>query len=206
MRRVRRNYSEGREVRREHRLNGKGTAFQIHDVNGPGIDANDDGRFQGQYSLRHLFGVPSEYGYSRRHRTGKLKGPITMKITLTCIWQPGQNPDTDPPLVALRSDRQYHRTLWPDELDGFERRHQPEWRQVQAGGWDDPPPIVYSAEIDLDTPLLCRCCNRTVPVEYINDRFMCASCANLPIEVQERLIEEHRAEFPRGVNTEIVAP
>ena len=118
-----------------------------------------------------------------------------MKITLTRIWQPGQNPDTDPPLVALRSDRQHDRTMWSDELNGFERRHQPEWREVRIMGWN-PAPIVYSAEIDLDTPVLCRCCNTTVPVEYVNDEFMCARCVNLPPEVQEQMIEEHCADFP----------
>src|SRR5690348_17543202 len=105
-----------------------------------------------------------------------------MKIVLTCVWQAGQNPDSNPPLVALRSDRQHHRTMWPDELEGLVRRHKPEWRQVQSGGWTDPAPIVFSAEIDLDTPVLCRCCNKTVPVEYINDHFLCASYANLPMD------------------------
>jgi hypothetical protein len=118
-----------------------------------------------------------------------------MKITLTQIRQAGQNPDTDPPLLALRSDRQHDRTLWPDELDGFQRRHQPEWRVARIMGWN-PSPIVYSAEIDLDTPVLCRCCNLTVPVEYINDRFLCARCAGLAIEVQDKMIEDHRADFP----------
>jgi hypothetical protein len=86
--------------------------------------------------------------------------------------------------------------MWPDELDRFIRRHRPEWRQVQSGGWTDPAPLVYSAEIDLDSPVLCRCCDNTVPVEYINDHFLCASCANLPIEIQEWMIEENRANFP----------
>jgi hypothetical protein len=121
-----------------------------------------------------------------------------MKITLTCIWQAEQNPDTDSPLLALRSDRQHDRTLWPDELKGLERRYKPEWRQVRIMGWgseaggnsNKPTPIVYSAEIDLDTPVVCQCCKETVPMQYMSDGFLCPLCAELPIELREQMAQD----------------
>jgi hypothetical protein len=119
------------------------------------------------------------------------------KITLTCIWLPGQDPDVDPPLVALRSDQQHERTLWPDELQGFLRRHRPEWQEVRVMGWE-PAPIVLSVEIDLEMPVLCRCCNQTAPVKYVDDDFVCASCAGLPTEIRQQMIDENRAKFPEN--------
>lgn len=118
-----------------------------------------------------------------------------MRITLTCVWQPGQDPDTDKPFVAFRSDRLHDRTLWPDELAGFLRRHQPEWRELRIMGWE-PTPIVYTTEIDLDTPVLCRSCNLSLPVEYIDNNFICSTCANLPVDVRQGMIDNNRVNFP----------
>jgi hypothetical protein len=121
-----------------------------------------------------------------------------MKLTLTRIWYAGQNPETDPPLLALRSDRQHDRTLWPDELESFERRYKPEWHNVRIMGWgaeaggdrDQPTPIVYSAEIDPDMLVVCQCCKKNVEMQYMSDQMLCPNCADLPVELREQMLQD----------------
>ena len=119
-------------------------------------------------------------------------------VTLTCIWNAGQDPDADPPLLALRSDRQHDRTLWPQELESLERRYKPEWRQVRIMGWgaeaggdsNRPTPIVHSAEIDPDMLVVCECCKEKVEMQYMSDGMLCPNCADLPIELRVQMLQD----------------